>query len=231
MNKFVGIEARGTRPLDADIRSLIVAGWTGRDAHAVQHHIRELEAIGVRRPASVPIYYRVAADNLTDASRIEVAGRQSTGEVEVVLMRIAGELWVGVGSDHTDRELEKQSVSLSKQICAKPVAPSLWRFDDVADHWDTLELHSYAVIGGERRCYQNGALSAIRRPDDLIEGFCRVANLAAGELPEETAIFCGTLPLLGKLEFAERFEFELHDPRLQRSIRHAYDIEALPLSD
>jgi hypothetical protein len=231
MNKFVGIEARGTRPLDADIRSLIVAGWTGRDAHAVEHHIRELESIGVRRPTNVPTYYRVAAGNLTDASRIEVAGRQSTGEVEVVLVRIAGELWVGVGSDHTDRELEKQSVSLSKQICAKPMAPSLWRFDDVADHWDTLELRSNALIGGERRPYQRGAVSAMRRPDNLIGEFCRVANLANGELPEGAAMFCGTLPVLGKLEFAERFEFELHDPLLERSIRHAYDIEELPLAD
>jgi hypothetical protein len=231
MNRFIGIEAHGARPLDADIRSLIVAGWTGRDAQAVELHIRELEAIGVRRPATVPVYYRVAADSLTGAPRIEVAGRQSTGEVEVVLVRIQDELWVGVGSDHTDRELEKQSVSLSKQICAKPVAPSLWRFDEVADHWDTLELRSHAVIGGERRPYQKGAVSAMRPPDDLIGGFCRAANLGTRELPEGAAMFCGTLPVLGTLEFAERFEFELHDPCLQRSIRHAYDIEVLPLSD
>ncbi len=83
MVEFVAVEKRGMRPLAFNAKSLIVAGWTGRDAEAVEHHVRELEAIGVRRPATVPTYYRVAAENLTCAPRIQVAGRQSTGEVEV----------------------------------------------------------------------------------------------------------------------------------------------------
>lgn len=32
------------------IDTLIVAGWAGRDAHAIEHHIEELAAIGVPRP-------------------------------------------------------------------------------------------------------------------------------------------------------------------------------------
>jgi len=37
------------------IHSLVVAGWTGRDVAAVEKHIRELEAIGVKRPKSTPM--------------------------------------------------------------------------------------------------------------------------------------------------------------------------------
>jgi hypothetical protein len=39
-------------------RQLIIAGWTGRDRVAQEKHIAELEALGVRRPPSTPVYYR-----------------------------------------------------------------------------------------------------------------------------------------------------------------------------
>ena len=34
-----------------EIKQLVIAGWTGRDAAAVQKHIQELEALGVKRLA------------------------------------------------------------------------------------------------------------------------------------------------------------------------------------
>lgn len=228
---FTCVDGSQTRDLDLDVHSFIIAGWTGRDAQAVDQHVRELEAIGVRRPASVPVFYRVAASNLTGSSRIQVAGRKSTGEVEFVLVCAADGLWVGLGSDHTDRDLETHSVSLSKQVCAKPIANTLWRFADVADHWDELELHSYAHINGTRRLYQQGTVTALRHPANLIEAYCAAALLNQSFLPVGTIMYCGTLPVHGELEFADRFELELYDPRLGRSLRHAYDIEPLPLAD
>jgi hypothetical protein len=38
------------------VKQLVIAGWTGRDINAFEAHIRELEAIGVRRPKSTPIF-------------------------------------------------------------------------------------------------------------------------------------------------------------------------------
>jgi len=60
---------------------LIVAGWTGRDEAALRHHIEELAAIGVPRPSSVPVYYRIAAGNLTQSQRVEVLGPGTSGEI------------------------------------------------------------------------------------------------------------------------------------------------------
>src|ERR1700682_1765000 len=79
----------------------VIAGWTGRDAAAVEKHIAELEAIGVKRPATTPIFYRVSAARLTTDDGIEAVGEASGGEVEFVLLQHAGRLWVGTGSDHT----------------------------------------------------------------------------------------------------------------------------------
>src|SRR5881394_2062106 len=82
-------------PGDVAIERTIIAGWTGRNPEAVEKHIKELEALGVKRPATTPIFYRVAAAQLTTDSAIEVLGTQSSGEVEFVLLQTLGELWIG----------------------------------------------------------------------------------------------------------------------------------------
>ena len=48
-----------TPPGEVAIEQAVVAGWTGRDPAAVEKHIKELEALGVKRPATTPIFYRV----------------------------------------------------------------------------------------------------------------------------------------------------------------------------
>ena len=209
-------------PTKVSIENAVIAGWTGRDAAALEKHIKELEVLGVKRPATTPIFYRVAAARLTTAPSIEVLGEQSSGEVEFVLLQTAGALWVGTGSDHTDREVEAYGVSVSKQMCEKPVAPAFWRFTDVAAHWDRLLLRSYAVIGGARVLYQEGSVAAMRHPEDLIARYSK-AGLAEG-----TLMFCGTLAVHGGIRPAVRFEFELEDPVIGRKIQHGYDVVSLP---
>jgi hypothetical protein len=205
------------------VTQLVMAGWTGRDPVARDKHIAELEALGIARPATTPIYYPLAASRLTTATVLEASGGDSSGEVEFVLLRAGSRLLVGVGSDHTDRRAETWSVTLSKQLCDHPMAPELWLFEDVAGHWDSIILRSFATIGGERVLYQEGTLSAMLPPGELI---------AAGfgqELPDGTAMFGGTFAAKGGIRPAERFDFEMVDPVLGRSIRHGYSIVTLPV--
>src|ERR1700682_120487 len=96
--------AGAPRAANVVIGQAVIAGWTGRDAEAVEKHIKELEALGVKRPATTPIFYRVGAAWLTFDPSIEVLGDKSSGEVEFVLLHSQGTLWVGTGSDHTDRD-------------------------------------------------------------------------------------------------------------------------------
>jgi Protein of unknown function (DUF2848) len=201
----------------------VIAGWTGRNVAALEKHISELEALGVKRPKSTPIFYRVAADLLTNAGAIEVLGDQSSGEAEFVLLSLADGLWVTVGSDHTDRKAEAIGVSLSKQMCAKPISAKAWRCDEVLPHWERLVLRSYAKRNGARTLYQEGSVATMRTPDDLITRYT-----GAGALPVGTAMFCGTLAVHGEIGPAERFEMELEDPVLGRKLTHAYDITTLP---
>ncbi|MEI8144079.1 MAG: DUF2848 domain-containing protein [Alphaproteobacteria bacterium] len=210
--------------IGAEISTLIIGGWAGRDADAIQHHIEELAAIGVPRPSTVPVYYRCAASILTQTDLLQVLGPDSSGEVEPVYVSLADGLWVGIGSDHTDRKAETFGIALSKQMCGKVMGTQLWKFDDVAPHWDELVLTAHAIIGGDRVLYQQGALSALRRPEDLISRFAGDKGLAAG-----TVMFGGTLGAIGGIRPATRFEMELFDPVLKRRIAHAYDIQELPV--
>src|SRR6266513_1608092 len=101
----------GGAPRRIDIASLVIAGWTGRDKAAVEHHIAELAAIGVKRPRAVPCFYRLGANLLTTGPDVDVVGTNSSGEVEFVLVSAADGLYVGVGSDHTDRKVEAYGVT------------------------------------------------------------------------------------------------------------------------
>jgi hypothetical protein len=206
------------------IERCIIAGWTGRDAAAVERHIAELEALGVRRPATVPAFYHVSVARLTTDDEIEALGATSSGEVEFVLVQAEGRLWVGVGSDHTDRQVETYSVTVSKQMCEKPLAPVLWAFEDLRDHWAQLTLRSFTVNGDARVLYQEGPVTAMRDPLPLVERWTGGARM-----PEGTAMFCGTLATRGGVRSAERFEFELHDAVLGRTIRHGYTVRPLPV--
>lgn len=214
-------EVAGRAPIACAISEAVIAGWTGRDAAALGKHIKELEALGVKRPASTPIFYRVAAARLTQAPSIEAIGGASSGEVEFVLVRHRGELFVGVGSDHTDREAETYGVTVSKQMCDKPIAAGLWAFDEVKSHWDRLMLRSWIVANGARVLYQEGPAAAMRAPDDLIARY--------GGLKDGAVMFCGTLAAKGGIRPSARFEFSFEDPVLGRSISHGYDIITLPV--
>ena len=219
------VSRSGTVASDVAVSTCIVAGWTGRDRVALEKHIVELEALGVKRPAATPIFYRVGKSRLTTSPAIEVVGEASSGEVEYVLLQHRGKLWVGVGSDHTDREVETYGVTVSKQLCDKPIAPAFWPVDEVEDHWDGLVLRSFIAVDGKRELYQEGALAGMLGPRDLIGRY-------AGDqgLPEGAMMFCGTFAAMGGIRPAPRFDFEIVDSVLGRKIQHGYNIISLPIA-
>ena len=221
---FVVMDNAAATALTISIDQAVIAGWTGRDPVARDKHIAELEAVGIARPATTPIYYRCSARRLTTANIIEVCGDQSSGEVEFVLIGSHGRVFVGLGSDHTDRKVEGYSVTVSKQMCDKPIAPVLWELEDVIGHWDQLILRSWAWFDGQRTLYQEGTLDAMLPVKELLErGFSK------GVLPDGCAMFGGTFAAKGGIRPSVRFEYELEDPVLKRKLTHAYDVIVLPM--
>ncbi|MFZ4211109.1 DUF2848 domain-containing protein [Pantoea endophytica] len=210
--------------LDVEINQLVIAGWVGRDQEAVLHHIRELEALGVPAPGAVPLFYRVATNQLTQETQLEVVGDQTSGEAEPFVFFHRGEYWVSLISDHTDRHLETFSVALSKQACIKPVAGHAWRMADVKAHWDQLELRAWINVNGDWVTYQQGALSSLLTPLDLLSRY-----FAAGQVEEGFAMSCGTLSAIGGIRPSSEFRMALHDPVLNRTLEHTYITGSLPV--
>jgi hypothetical protein len=188
---------------------------------AVSAEVRdELAELGVAPPERVPMVYVVEPDLVTTASRLVVKGTQTSGEVEFFLAPTPDGLLVGVGSDHTDREQEAIDVATSKRLCPKVVSRSVWRYADVEDHWDQIEIRAWVTKDGERRLYQEGTLAAFMPVADLLAELERVGYPdLAGRL-----VFGGTLPALGGFVYGERFECELRDPLLDRRLACAYDV-------
>ena len=207
------------------IAQAVIAGWTGRDLTKVKEHIDELETLGIKPPTMMPLFYRVGVSRLTISDKIEVSGTESSGEAEFILLQNKDELFVGVGSDHTDRKVETFGITASKQICDKPLSRNIWPFEEVVSHWDDLILRSWIVRNTDRQLYQEGSLYNICRPEQLIERFVN----SGGALLGGTIMFGGTVPAIGGIQPAERFEFELEDPILNRRLEHAYDIFSLPI--
>jgi len=210
---------------DIEIREAILAGWTGRDRAALEKHIEEMALVGVPRPASVPVFYRCSASRLTTADEIQVVGEDSSGEVEYVLIQAQGSLWVGTGSDQTDRKVESYGITVSKQMCDKPMAAELWSYAEIAPHWDELILRAWTGADGQRKLYQESRVTAMMPPLALIREYA-----GSDTLPEGSAMFSGTLPAIGGLRPSERFEFELEDHVLGSTLRHAYRIRRLPIA-
>ncbi|WP_204251163.1 DUF2848 domain-containing protein [Elioraea rosea] len=219
------VTASGVERRRLAVRALVIAGLTGRDTAAVEHHLEELAAIGVKAPSRIPAYFRNTRSLITHATAIEVLGPDSSGEVEFVLVGMEDGLWVGLGSDHTDRRVEAVAIDVSKQLCPKVIAPRLWRFDDVAAHWDRLTLRAWIEDGEGLALYQDGTVAAIRPPEELIAGYTGGAPLPVG-----TVMFGGTFGAIGGIRPSPRFEMELADPVLGRSIRHGYTSSVLPLA-
>ncbi len=223
---FTVIGLDGSEERCVQIKRLIIAGWTGRNKAAMEAHIEELAALGIPRPARTPIFYRVAANRLTTDSEIEATGDGSSGEAEFFLFNDGGERLVGTASDHTDRKAEVHGVTLSKQMCEKPVAQSVWRLQDLADHWSSLELHATIGTGEEQTVYQQGSVTAMLSPEDLLQKFA--AEDPAGGFQPGDLMLCGTLPVIGGVRPSNAFQFKLVDPVLNRALEHRYSIIELP---
>ncbi len=211
--------------VDLQMDSCVAAGYTGRDQNMVQTHIDELKELGVATPYAIPALYWISPTRLTNSQELHVVGNQTSPEVEFFLAEDArGSLYITVASDHTDRELEAVSVGKSKQVCDKVLGRSFWKVDDIADHWDKIELHSKVLKDGKWIPYQSGTLAQILHYTDLLALIRQ--DSPAGKHP---SLLSGTVPVIGgEPVYTSACEITIADPILDRAITQKYEIIALP---
>lgn len=200
-------------------------GYAGRDQGSVRAHVKELQERGVPAPRIVPALYPMPAEGATTDSTITVFGDQTYGEVEYALVNSAAGWLVTVASDHTDAVVETASVSRAKRTCPDVFAGTAWRFADVSDRFDELELLSECIAGDsdEAVLVQRGLCGALLPPAKLLE---ILADRLGRKPPEGTLILSGTIggePPCGM----ERWRMRLNDPRGDRDLRLEYRVRNL----
>ncbi|RJQ65425.1 MAG: DUF2848 domain-containing protein [Desulfobacteraceae bacterium] len=206
------------REIDFRVERQFNAGWVGRDRKALQHHIDELARLGVPAPKHIPTLFSLGNHLLATSESIQVHGEETSGEVEWVLLRHRGEMLIGVGSDHTDRKLEIHSVPKAKNMCLNVMAPSVWPYEEVKEHFDRLVLECTVEKDGETRLYQRDICGAILDPTY----WTRFLEKRLGALEDGFVLFSGTIGTLGGLVMGKAYGFSIIDPVLKRSISHRY---------
>ncbi len=205
-------------------RQVILAGYTGRDRAQVQRHVDELMAQGISAPQRVPELYPGLPDGVQVEGRLSAGAGSSSGEVEYVLLLTAAAVYVGIGSDHTDRELERTDVVAAKQAFPKIIGPRVQPLEQLSAGWDALVLRSWIVQGDERFVSQESPLSAIIGPDDLLalapeadrrEGLVMYSGTVAAHRPPPSTGHC-------------RFEGELLGADGRPLLTCCYEYEAGP---
>lgn len=215
----------GKRDLEFQIKRMVNAGYVGRDQEEVRRHIKELANKGIPGPKSTPTLYPVVIHALTTESEIEVYGHDTSGEVEyVLLVEDEKTTYVGLGSDHTDRDLEQKDIPRAKQICPNVMARIIWPLEELLDHWDDLEIQSQVTKEGEEILCQKGRLELILDPKRLIDF---VRSKIEGSM-DGMVIFSGTLgTLTGGVPSGEQFTAKLVDPKLDRELSLRYRIHPM----
>jgi len=216
---------QGRRPLAFDYRRMINAGYVGKNQEEVRRHIEELAAKGIPGPKSIPVLFPVVCHALTTGSVIEVYGSETSGEVEYVLCVVSeDEVYVGLGSDHTDRHLEETDIPRSKQICPNVMSRTVWPLAEVQEQWDDLLMSASVVKNAEAIPYQEGRLGLLLNPAELM---AFVKSKISGPL-ENLIIFSGTMgTLTGEFVFGESFSAKLIDEKTNRRLEISYDVKPL----
>lgn len=221
----------GAESMRLDLARCYNLGFTIRDPEKMQRHLEECYKLGIpelvvdRPPLVMPISpWAVVAD-----ATVPVQRPRTSGEVEIVTLATSagdepGSVYVTVGSDHTDRALEAIDIPWSKQVAPNVIAPTVWPWDEVADHWDRCSMASWVVDGGERVKYQEASVSEFWTPLEMLAG------VRDSVVPVDGAVvlFSGTVVSLEEqLRFGREWTLQLHDPVLDRTIEHTYSVVVL----
>lgn len=209
--------------LPVEFDQLFAIGYAGRNLEKTMEHIRELEEhLGVPAPKKIPTIFQMSNQILTQDHDLYFVGENTCGEVEYVIITQGDKLYIGIGSDHTDRRLESASVPKAKQVALKPIGRDVWDYEDLKEHWDGIRLRSYQTVDGKELAYQDGSLADILPVDFLLNELRnRIGDVS------HSVIFSGTVPVLDGFKYGDNFRCEMVDGVLDRKLTLDYNIKVI----
>lgn len=209
----------GTKtPAEFTVARMYNFGSATRDPETAVAHQEEVAKSGIHIAFDVPAprIYPIALHALTTDDELFVQSDRTSGEVEIVI-HVGDQMYVGVGSDHTDRALETVSIPGSKQACANHLAPVFWPYDEIRDSWDDCVLRSWV----DGRLYQEVGVDAFLRPEDVV---ALLRERVTGVPERDFLVYCGTIVSVDKaLGFGNEWRYQLDAPG-RRKIEASYRV-------
>lgn len=211
-------------PMGVSFNHACLFGWAGRNKDEVRKHAEELAEHGIRGPKNMPEHFLVSPNVITHDPEIVCIGDGTCGEIEFFFFRRNGVIYVGVGSEHTDRALEVVDMIKSKAICNKPMSRQIWKYEDVKDHWDDIQLTAWQIDEkGKKVLYQDSPCGALITLEDLL-----VEAEKLYDSLEDVIIWSGTIPTVKGLVYGSWFGGEMYDKILDRKLTFEYDVRVMP---
>lgn len=200
-------------------------GYAGRSADEVRAHVEELEELGFPAPERTPTIYPIAPAKVSAESSVSVRGTESYGEVEFALVQTTAGLLVCVASDHTDMAVETVSTARAKTIYPDLLSAEAWRYEDVADHWDSLTLTGERLGENGWETVQHGSVSSLMTPSQLLQ---ELQSRSGEENAAGTVLLSGTIG--GEIRpGAQAWRNTLSDPVMDRRLVVEYTVREEPL--
>lgn len=205
------------------VRHACLFGWAGRNKEEVRKHAEELAAHGIRGPKNMPEHFIISPEVMTHEPEITCVGDGTCGEIEFFFYVREGQIYVGVGSEHTDRALEAVDMIKSKAICHKPMSKQLWKYEEIKDHWDEIQLTAWQVDEkGNTVVYQDSPLSALLSMEDI-----KAEAEKLYDSLDDVIVWSGTIPTKDGLVYGSKFWGEMNDKVLNRKLTFSYDIKVV----
>lgn len=214
---------------EVTITQLLNAGYAGRDQEGVAAHIAELAELGVPAPSSTPTMCAVAPYLAQQTDVVEVQHGQTSGEAEWAMVLTdsyaqTGEILLAAACDHTDRALEAHGVAWSKNAAPDVLSAAAWPLDEVAGHIEEIRIVGRVGSGDDDwQTIQDGTAGDLLLPDYWL-GVLKERGL---DRPG-TVLISGTIPMRADVDqFADRWQVELVDETLKRSVACQYRVEQM----
>jgi hypothetical protein len=231
----------GTEERVIPIGSVSMARFTSRDLEGTRKKLDDMIAQEGRYSAAClanPSICRISRYLLTQDAEFDVQGALTGAEGEYVVIRIGDEVFISVGSDQCDREIDGIFPDKPKQMCPHPIARTAWPYAEVRDHWDKLRIYSELTCQGCTLTLQDASLATLvdceyllamdkvkvlADPMFLFGGAAEFSPSLASEVSKRG------LPAMACHGVGDSFLVRLIDPVLDRVIEHRFN--PVPVGD
>lgn len=212
-----------SQQVEFSAKTLIISGFAVKDRILALKHIEEMKQSGLSVPEKIPAFYSIDPALITDSPDIQVGSKETSGEVEPVLITTGGKMYIGVGSDHTARDLGRKDIEESKEACGKPISREVFELEYALKNWKHLSLRSFTLDNGKEILYQEGKVTSLLQIHEILDGI-REWN---GSIDlQESAIFLGTVPLAtGDFVYSDWYRVELTDEKNEKTLNREYRVK------